>query len=134
MPAQRPALSGPLHVAWHAILVVFGWCIFGGFWWLILLQKSHPLTQIVWLLAGALVLLPVVTLYWVAHNRAIYARKGPRRQVQVFETLYTQDWAGRPVRARFELLRQAPLITIHSTNEEKRFLTPDDPQQLPYAS
>jgi hypothetical protein len=128
MPIQRPALSGPLHVAWHTLLVAFGWCIFGGFWWFILLQKSHPpLSNIVWLLAGTLVLLPVVTLYWVLHNRGIYARKGPRRQVQVVETLYAQDWAGRPVRAQFDQLRQARLITIDSSNGEKRFLTTDAP-------
>lgn len=130
MSIQRPALPGPLHVAWHAILVIFGWCVFGGFWWFILLQPSHPpLSNIVWLLAGALVLLPALTLYWVLHNRGIYARKGPRRQVQVVETLYARDWAGRPVRAQFDRLRQSRLITIDSTNEEKRFLTPDDPQQ-----
>jgi hypothetical protein len=135
MPAQRPALSGPIHVAWHAIVVASGWGIFGGFWWLVLLQKSHQLfTQIAWLLAGALILLPVVTLYWVMHNRGIYARKGPRRQVQVVETPYAQDWAGRPVRAQFGQLRLAQRITVDSIGEEKHFLAPDASQPLVYAS
>lgn len=126
MRSQRPALSGPLHVVWHITLVVFGWCLFGGFWWFVLLQKSHSLTNIIWLLSGALVLLPIITLYWVLHNREIYARKGPRRQVQVVEMAYTQDWAGRLVRAQFDQLRQASLITIHSTVDEKHFLSPTD--------
>ena len=76
-----------------------------------------------------LVVLPIITLYWVMHNRGIHARKGPRRQVQVVESAYAQDWAGRPVHARFDQLRQARLITIHSTADEKYFLTPTDSLQ-----
>ena len=130
MRSRRPALSGPLHIVWHIALVVFGWCLFGGFWWFVLLQKSNSLTNIIWLLAGAIVLLPIITLYWVMHNREIYARKGPRRQVQVVETAYAEDWTGRAVRAQFDLLRQARLITIHSTVDEKHFLSPSDRPQL----
>lgn len=135
MRSQRPALSGPLHVLWHAILVVFGWCLFGGFWWIVLQQKSHAFSNIVWLLGGALVLLPVITLYWVLHNRGIYARKGPRQQVQVVEVSYEKDWAGRPVSANFDQLKQARLITIESSAEEKHFLAPIDMlQQQPKAA
>lgn len=129
MRTQRPALSGPPHVIWHVIVVLFGWCLFGGFWWLVLLQESHPLSNIIWLLASSLILLPAITLYWVLHNRGIYARKGPRRQVQVVEMAYTQDWAGRSVHAQFDQLKQARLITIHSTADEKHFLMPPDRPQ-----
>lgn len=124
MRFQRPALSGPLHVASHVFLVAFGWLLFGGFWWAVLQQETNSLSNIVWLLAGTLVLLPVITLYWVLHNRGIYDRKGPRRQVQVVESPYEQDWAGRPVHAEFERLKQAPLITIRSTPDAKHFLAP----------
>jgi hypothetical protein len=134
MSSPRPALSGPLHVAWHVVLVVSGWCIFGGFWWLILLQESHRLANIAWLVASALILVPVITLYWVVHNRGIYARKGPRRQVQVVETRYAQDWAGRPVRADFDRLRQVRSISILSSNEEKRFLPVAESSLPPQAS
>jgi hypothetical protein len=135
MRFQRPALSGPLHVVWHIIVVVAGWCLFGGFWWIVLQQPSDLLTNIVWLLVSALVLLPVITLYWVLHNRGIYARKGPRRQVLVVETAYAKDWAGRPVRAEFGQLRQASLIAIHSTADEKFFQAPQDiPPTFPEAA
>ena len=129
MHAQRPALSGPLHVVGHIVLVVVGWCIFGGFWWLVLLQTSHALSSIIWLFSGALVLLPVMTLLWVLHNRGIYAHKGPRRQVQVVETDYAQDWMGRSVRAQFDQLKHASVITIISSDAEKQFLAWDDPLQ-----
>lgn len=121
MRFPRPALSGPLHALWHLVVVVAGWCLFGGFWWTVLWQPAHPLTNIIWLIASALVLLPAVTLYWILHNRGIYARKGPRRKVLVVEAVYANDWAGRPVHAEFGQLRQARLITIHSTAEEKFF-------------
>lgn len=124
MHPQRPALSGKLHVAAHVVLVVFGWLLFAGFWLLVAAQESHAVSNIVWLLASALVLLPVVTLYWVRHNRGIYARKGPRRQVQVIETAYSHDWAGRAVHAAFDQLRQAPRIIIQSSMDEKHFEAP----------
>ena len=135
MRTQRPTLSGPMQVAWHVILVMFGWVLFGGFWWAVLQQESNSLSNIVWLLASALVVLPLVTLYWVLHNRGIYDRKGPRRQVQVVETAYAQDWAGRPVRADFDQLRRAQTITIHSTADEKHFLaSPQRVQPYPEAA
>jgi hypothetical protein len=46
--------------------------------------------------------------------------------VQVVEVSYKQDWAGRPVHAKFDQLKQARLITIESTAEEKHFLAPID--------
>lgn len=134
MSPQRPALSGPLHVAWHVVLVVLGWCIFGGFWWLTLMRQSHRLADITWLVAAALVFIPLVTLYWVVHNRGIYARKGPRRQRQVVEARYGQDWMGRAVRAEFDQLRHARFITVLSSNEEKRFLASFDPHPPPATS
>ena len=126
---QRPVLSGPLHVVWHVLLVVFGWGLFGGFWWVVLQQGPHSLSNIVWLIGGALVALPVVTLYWVMHNRGIYARKGPRQQVRIVETGYLQDWAARRVHADFTLLQRAAWISIDSTADEKHFLMPSAGQK-----
>lgn len=121
--APRPALNGPLHVIGHILLVAAGWLVFAGFWRQVLLQGPHDLSNIGWLLAGTLVLLPVTTLYWVLHNRGIYARKGPRRQVQAIDPAYTHDWLGRPVQAPFTELRNAAHIEIDSTSGTKRFLS-----------
>lgn len=118
---KRPALSGPLHVVWHIILVLLGWSIFGGLWWIVLQQTSNSLSSIIWLFSGALILLPVITLLWVLHNREIYAHKGPRRHVQVVEARYEQDWMGRAIQANFDQLKQAGSITILSNSEEKFF-------------
>ncbi len=129
MPFQRPALSGPLHVVWHIILVVLGWSLFGGLWWIVLQQTSNSLSSIIWLISSALILLPIITLFWVLHNRGIYARKGPRRHVQVVETRYEQDWMGRAIQANFDQLKQARSITILSNSEEKFFHTQHESSQ-----
>jgi hypothetical protein len=126
MPVPRPALNGPLHLATHVLLVLIGWLTFAVFWWQVLSDGPHDLSNIIWLLAGTLVLLPVSTLYWVLHNRSIYARKGPRRRVQQAETAYVRDWAGRPVQAEFDRLRYASHIEIDSASGAKRF-RPMDP-------
>jgi hypothetical protein len=122
---QRPALTGPLHVIAHALLVAAGWLLFAGFWWLVLRQGPHDLSNIGWLFGGTLVLLPLTTLYWVLHNRRIYARKGPRRQVRPTESGYTRDWTGRPVQARFTELRKALRIEIDSASGSKCFVSLD---------
>ncbi len=119
--SPRPVLSGPLHVAAHVAIVLVGWLLFAGFWWLVLQQGPHSLAPIVWLIGGTLVLVPVATLYWVLHNRGIYARKGPRRQVHVVETAYSTDWAGRQVHADFASLQRAARIVIDSDAADKHF-------------
>jgi hypothetical protein len=126
MIGQRPALSGRLHVFGHGILVVLGWAIFCGFWWVTLLRQPHFPDELGLLMAGALLLGPLVTLYWVLHNRGIYARKGPRRQVQTMTESYTHDWAGRPVRAQFQTLRQCSVIVVRSTQQDKLFQSASD--------
>lgn len=134
MRTERPALSGPLQVASHAFLVVFGWVLFGAFWWVVLPQSPDAFINIAWLIAAALFLLPVITLYWVMHNRGIYARKGPRQHVQLVATSYAHDWAGRPVRADFDALRQAQEITILCAAEEKHFMVVCAAQPYPEAA
>ena len=126
MRSQRPALSGPLHVIWHITLVVFGWCLFGGSWWLVLLQKSHDLSNIIWLLSGALVLLPIITLYWVMHNRGIYAARDHGSGYRSLRMRIPRTGlAARYVPTSIDC-KQAGLISVHSTADEKHFLTPSD--------
>lgn len=122
MRTQRPALTGPLQSVWHAIIVTGGWILFAAFWWVVLPQSMQGFTGIVWILAGAILLLPLATLFWVMHNREIHFRKGPRRQVRLVAASYSHDWAGRPVRADFDTLRHAREIIILSSAAEKYFV------------
>lgn len=122
MIGQRPTLAGPLHALQHIVLVVIGWCIFCGFWWVILFRQTYDIGNLVLLVVGTVIAAPLVTLYWVMHNRGIYERKGPRRKPQSISEHYDHDWAGRLVIADFDHLRQSRLIFIRSTADEKRYL------------
>ena len=88
MNTPRPVLPGSLHVIWHVLLVVFGWCLFGGFWWAVLQQGPHSLTNIVWLIGGSLVTLPVVTS--LHHTLAIDAASS--RPLRVTQMIGFEDW------------------------------------------
>ena len=126
MRGTRPALSGPFHTLSHVLLVLLGWFIFGWFWWKVLFKQSPHPADITLLVLASLVIVPLITLYWVLHNRGIYSRKGPRQEVRSIVEIYDQDWAGRPVKARFEELRQSRLVIINSSSGEKHFFAPSD--------
>lgn len=126
MIGQRPALSGPLHVLWHVLLVLFGWALFCGFWWVTLFRQPLFPVELTLLVAGSLLLAPLVTLYWVMHNRGIHARKGPRRQARSVSESYSHDWAGRVVRAHFDALRRCSVVIVSGSAEEKYFLNAGD--------
>lgn len=122
MIGLRPALTGPLHVLQHVVLVGIGWCIFCGFWWVILFRQTYDVGNLALLVAGTVIVAPLMTLYWVMHNRGIYERKGPRQKSHSVPEHYGHDWAGRPVIADFAHLQQSRLIFIQSTADEKRYL------------
>lgn len=122
MQSPRPALSGPRHVFLHVLGVLIGWGIFGWSWWTVLFgQPFHP-AVLAKLIALTLILAPLLTFWWVHHNRDIYARKGQRRGVRSAPEIYHEDWTGRLVHAEFNALRDSPLVVINSTTEDKFFL------------
>ena len=124
MQSPRPALSGPGHVFLHVLLVLIGWGIFGWGWWIVGFgQPFHPVV-LATLIAITLILAPLLTFFWVHHNRDIYARKGQRRGVRSAPEIYQEDWTGRLVHAEFDALRNAQLVVINSTTDDKFFLTP----------
>ena len=126
MHSTRPALSGPAHVFLHVLVVVSGWGIFGWSWWVVGIEQAlHP-AVITSLILVTFIVAPLVTLYWVLHNRDIYLQKGPRLGVSSATEIYKQDWAGRLVHAKFDELRQSQLVIINSTPEDKYFITPAD--------
>lgn len=109
---------------WHrlgqALVVALGWI--GFFWmWLLVAERPWEVRGLVWLIGGSLVVVPLITLYWVWHNRSIYRRKGPRRATAVVNESYLRDWNGREVQADWPMLRHARSITVHVGDEGKRY-------------
>ncbi len=118
---QRPSLSGWLRRIVHAVGLVAGWALFGWFWWHVLTTQSFEHELLVWLIGGSVVLLPLVTLVWVAHNVSIFRSKGPRRQVRARDLQYSQDWLGRRVEADWPALRAAQAVNISFDNSGKQY-------------
>lgn len=106
---QRPAR--PLRTLLHLLLLVAGWA---GFVWMWLLVATRPWEsdRLLWLILGALVLVPLATGLWVVHNRSLYRRKGERRAVPVVDKPYRRDWRGRPVLADWAAMAVSPVVTI----------------------
>lgn len=126
MQTPRPALSGPGHVFLHGVVVVLGWIMFGWGWWTVGFVHTLRPTVLPALIVLTLIIVPLLTLFWVVHNREIYARKGQRTGLRASVETYTQDWSGRQVHAEFEALRHAALVMINSTPTDKYFLSGDE--------
>lgn len=105
----------------HALGVAGGWLLFGFLWWLVFSQPwaTRELTLLV---AAALLLFPILTLGWVAHNRAIFRRLGPRRGVREVALRYEHDFNGRRVLADWSALAQARQVEIRIEGSDKRYV------------
>lgn len=111
MPAGRTSGGLRAREILQVLIVGFGWV---GFVWLWVLVGRQPWDsrQLVWLIVGSLVVLPIVTLAWVTHNRAIFKRKGERLGVPKADSSYAKDWHGRSVDADWMALRTSRLVTV----------------------
>lgn len=124
MQSQRPTLPRRVYLLLHVLVVAAGWGIFGWSWWTVGFGQPFYPAVLATVVVISFVLAPLVTLLWVEHNRDIYARKGQRTGLHTAPEHYREDWAGRLVHAQFGNLRQAQLVIINSTPEDKYFLTP----------
>lgn len=116
---QRRPLGSWLKKLAHGLVLILGWLIFFGFWWYVLATQDIYRPELLLLLAGSVLAFPLVTLYWVLHNRRIYRAKGPRRQLRSVAEDYFRDWEGRTVRADWARLQSARSITIRVESEDK---------------
>jgi hypothetical protein len=121
MKRMRPErLHEPGRVVAHVVLVALGWFGFGWLWSLVLVRPWDSADLRV-LILGTLLIVPLLTLAWVAHNVAIHRRRGPRRQVRTLAPHYLLDFNGRAVVADFEQLRSAPRIVIGIDGDRKHY-------------
>ncbi|MCC7151496.1 MAG: hypothetical protein IT501_05800 [Rubrivivax sp.] len=121
-PAQAP-LSLRQRV-WHTLLVLAGWVLFAWSWQRVTADRPE-LGELRWLMMGALIVVPLLTLAWVAHNVGIHRRKGPRRSVPVVEVRYEADFNGRSIEADWTALAQARRVDIVVDGSRKRFVDAD---------
>ena len=114
----------PLVRLGHAALVITGWLLFAWSWQRVTVARSE-LGEPRGLVLGALAVVPLITLGWVAHNVGIHRRKGPRRAVPEVEMAYAADFNGRRIEADWSRLVDARHIDIVIHADAKRFVAPE---------
>lgn len=121
-------LSGWRRLA-HGLAIVAGWVLF--IWgWHRVLATTPDFADLRLLMLGAAIVVPVVTVSWILHNRGIHRRKGPRRSVVTARLEYGVDFNGREVVADFRALAQARHVQIVVEGGRKEYR--DEAHALPH--
>ncbi len=104
----------------HGLAIVAGWLLF--FWgWHRVLSGTPDFSELRLLMIGAAIVVPVVTLSWILHNRGIHRRKGPRRSVPAATLAYGVDFNGREIVADFRSLARAQRVRIFIDGSRKLY-------------
>lgn len=124
MPPRRVrGEPGPRELL-RLVAVVVGWV---GFVWMWVLVGRQPWdsARLVWLIVGTLIVAPLLTFFWVLHNRAIFRRKGERKAVAAAEASYQTDWHGRSVSADWAQLRESRFVVVGVDDSIKFYRSQD---------
>lgn len=108
----------------HGLLIGLGWLLFGWSWMRVTADRPE-VGELRVLMVGAVVVVPLLTLSWVAHNVGIYRRKGPRKAGQPVPMRYERDFNGRTIAADFDRLVSARRIDVMIEGGVKRFVDVD---------
>ena len=111
--------------AFHIVISLAMWCLFGYYWYLVLGREVGPETvrAMITLVVAVLVGL-AATMVWIGHNVRLARKFAGRRQVAraATETTLEHDTIGRTVQhPGLDVLRQAAVIDIDADQETKRY-------------
>ena len=81
-----------------ALVGVLSWLLFALAWWRVRELHAEVGEDVLAALVACALLVLAVDLWWVAHNRRIFRRKGPRRGLPAPAVDRGRDSLGRPVR------------------------------------
>ena len=96
--------------------------------WLIVARRPWDDRDLWTLIVAAAVVMPCVTVAWIAHNVAIFRRLGPRRAVPPVNVEYANDFYGRRIDADWASLLGCSHVTIDVDAGLKRYrATPMQP-------
>lgn len=99
---------------------VVAWVVLGLAWWDVLRRDARTWLPELLVPAVSLVVVFVVTLVWVRHNRGIYRRKGPRQGLPGVDEPWVVDSLGR----RLELApdaSDAAVVRVVLEGDVKRY-------------
>ncbi len=112
----------------HLLAIAAGWMLF--FWgWHRVLARGADFSELRLLMLGAAIVVPVITVSWILHNRGIHRRKGPRRSVRLMSLEYHTDFNGRAIEGDFAALALARRVDIVVDGACKRYLQGIDGEQ-----
>jgi hypothetical protein len=119
----RLSLRRAVRIAMHVLAILAGWLLFFWGWWRVL-SRGTDFDDVRALVIGAAIVVPVITVSWILHNRGIHRRKGPRRHVPDAVLDYRVDFNGRQVMADWPELREAQAVEVVLEGALKRYRLP----------
>lgn len=93
-----PIQAGRWRRAWHLLLALVGWLLFGYWWWLVWHRVSRQ--EVVYtgvFIAVTTVVSVALTGLWALYNKRLARTKTPRRHVREVRESYERDTLGRRV-------------------------------------
>lgn len=116
---STPLRNRPQRIA-HLLVVAAGWVLFGWGWHKVAGQ-AWDTDSLMILIGGSLIMLPTLTVLWIAHNLRIHRQKGPRTRSRPAGDDYRHDWNGREVDAYWPAMATAQIVVVDIVDERKVF-------------
>lgn len=106
----------------HILAILGGWFIYFWLWWRVIYVYDQGLSPLVALfLFSVIIVVPTITLIWILHNVRIFKHKGPRQGRTTVADNYVSDWKGRRVTADWQSVKQASIIVISVSGNDKQY-------------
>lgn len=118
----RQPLASLGHRIVHILAILGGWFIYFWLWWRVIYVYDQGLSPLVALfLFSVIIVVPTITLIWILHNVRIFKHKGPRQGRTTIADNYVSDWKGRRVTADWQSVKQASIIVISVSGNDKQY-------------
>ena len=119
----RPDRGSPPRIVLHGVLTVLGWILFAYFWRIVTMVGLSAGARTALAAMGIfLVMVLVLTTWWIAHNLRIARRNRRRRAREPVEKLYLFDACGLRVEMPdHALMKSASVIEIAIDDSRKTY-------------
>lgn len=106
------------------MLGLASWALFALAWWRVIDLGAAVSSVTIAGVALTAVLVLVIDMWWIRHNRGIYRRKGPRRGRPQVDLAFERDSLGRTLEIPFEALTTAE-VSLTVTVDGKKVYRPE---------
>ena len=113
-------LGSAVRALMHVLIVSFGWALF-AYGWVRVAARPWDAQELWVLIVASAVVLPSLTVLWIAHNVVWYRGRQRRREAARVDCRYEVDWAGQSVEADWPTLTRADRVRVDIESGAKRF-------------